>query len=169
MYIPFEEMPGHSRIWVYTCNRPLTANEAQMIGERLTEFCMQWAAHGHPMKSSSLISHQHFILLAADEQSTAASGCSIDSSTRVFTELGRSFGVDFFDRSVAFFIGNEVKLIPLRNIGESFKTCQLNEKTLTFPQQAATKDEWIQGPVPAVATWLKRYLPAIDERAKIQP
>lgn len=84
-------------------------------------------------------------------------------------KLGSSLGVDFFDRQVAFQIGDEVVLIPLKDLGESFRNNRINGETLSFPQQSATKNEWMNGPVPAISTWLKRYVPAEGKTATIQP
>ncbi|MDZ7936146.1 MAG: hypothetical protein U5M51_14505 [Emticicia sp.] len=49
----------------------------------------------------------------------AASGCSIDASTRWFKELGDALNIDFFDRSQAYFEGDEIKTFSIFSVEKS--------------------------------------------------
>ena len=159
MYCPYDEMPGHSRLWIYAASRTLTETEERTIGEALTGFCEQWAAHGHPLRASWKIHRQRFILLLADEQAAGASGCSIDASTRVIRLLGEKIGVDLFDRRVPFIINDEVVPIGLSELKVLLADGGWSAQTPVLPMHASTRLEWEQGPVPALSTWLSRYLP----------
>ena len=46
MYIPFEQLPDQSRVWVYQANRPLTGEEMEQIRSFLKNEMNAWAAHG---------------------------------------------------------------------------------------------------------------------------
>jgi hypothetical protein len=100
MFIPFDTLANTSRIWIYQANRPLQSDELTQIQVYLTAQLDAWGAHGAPLKASFAIVKNQIILIAADESFQAASGCSIDTSTRWMKELGAQFSVDFFDRSV---------------------------------------------------------------------
>ena len=148
-------MPDHSRVWVYQANRPFSASETQAIENYLAPALTQWAAHGAGLNASFEIRFQQVIVIAVDETVNAASGCSIDASTRWFKEMGAELGIDFFDRSTAIVDGDEVTLIPL--------TALKNNPTLTpvtnvIPLQTeslgAYRSGWLQR---ADTTWLKRY------------
>ena len=52
MYLPIEQMPDHSRVWVYQANRPFSASETQAIENYLTPALTQWAAHGAGLNAS---------------------------------------------------------------------------------------------------------------------
>ncbi|MCU0326523.1 MAG: hypothetical protein MUF45_14925 [Spirosomaceae bacterium] len=103
MYIDFEKMPQDARLWVYQANRDLTGGEVDVVQANLQNATQQWAAHGVPLLASFKILYNRFVIVAVDEGQNAASGCSIDASTRWLKELGNHLNIDFFDRSQAFF------------------------------------------------------------------
>ncbi|MEY2941925.1 MAG: hypothetical protein RJA67_1612 [Bacteroidota bacterium] len=155
MYLPIEQMPDHSRVWVYQANRPFSASETQAIENYLTPALTQWAAHGAGLNASFEIRFQQVIVIAVDETINAASGCSIDASTRWFKEMGAELNIDFFDRSTAVVDGDELTLLPL--------TALKNNPLLTPTKQViplqteslgAYRSGWLQR---ADTTWLQRY------------
>lgn len=155
MYLPIEQMPDHSRVWVYQANRPFTASEIQAIENYLAPALTQWAAHGAGLNASYEIRFQQVIVIAVDETVNAASGCSIDASTRWFKEMGAELGIDFFDRSTAVVDGDELTLIPLTALKNN---PLLDRATQIIPLQTeslgAYRSGWLQR---ADTTWLKRY------------
>lgn len=161
MYVPFEELPGSARVWIYPLSREASELEADTIEENLLAFCKQWGAHGSALKTSYKLIENHFLVLSVDEQAGGASGCSIDSSVRTLKNLHQELGIDFFDRSnVPFFINNKIVLYPVSKLKELFANGTLKKESLTFNTLAANKDElersWM---VPSGQTWLARYLP----------
>ncbi len=155
MYLPIEQMPDHSRVWVYQANRPFTASENQAIQDYLAPALTQWAAHGAGLNASFEIRFQQVIVIAVDETVNAASGCSIDASTRWFKEMGTNLGIDFFDRSTAVVEGEELTLIPLTALKNN---PILTPSTHIIPLQTeslgAYRAGWLQE---ANTTWLQRY------------
>ena len=161
MFVPFESLSGSSRIWIYQSNKKFSASEKDILSQTLLAFTEKWQVHGEPMKASFTICYDHFIVLAADEDHNAASGCSIDGSVRVLKELGQRLAVDFFNRSLAAFKkGDEIVLIPLGDLKKKSAEGLWNEDTLFFnnviPSVESLSKNWT---VPAGGTWLKRYLP----------
>lgn len=162
MFVSFESLPSTSRIWVYQSNRKFTEQEKAIITARLQLFTEKWAAHGHPLRSSYSVRYNQFVLLAADESHTGASGCSIDDAVRTIQEIGNQIGVDFFNRNlVAFKKNEEVQLIPLQELKQKYGEGVWNDTTLTFNNLIQTKHEleskWI---ILSANTWLRRYVPA---------
>jgi hypothetical protein len=155
MYLPIEQMPDHSRVWVYQANRPFTESETQAIQDYLAPALTQWAAHGAGLNASFEIRFQQVIVIAVDETVNAASGCSIDASTRWFKEMGANLGIDFFDRSTAVVEGDELTLIPLAGLKNNPK---LTPTAQIIPLQTeslgAYRAGWLQT---ANNTWLQRY------------
>jgi hypothetical protein len=155
MYLPIEQMPDHSRVWVYQANRPFSTSEIQAIENYLAPALTQWAAHGAGLNASYEIRFQQVIVIAVDETINAASGCSIDASTRWFKEMGAELGVDFFDRSTAVVNGDEVTLIPLMALKNNpFLTPSKDVIPLQTESLGAYRSGWLQR---ADTTWLKRY------------
>lgn len=160
MFIPFDSLPAHARLWIYQANRPVTNSEKNIISDALLAFTQQWLVHGEPMMASYAIYHDQFLILAADEGYNAASGCSIDGSVRALKTLGEQLHIDFFDRgTVAFKKENQLTLIPVASLKSAGKEGTWNEDTLTFNNLVATKSEFETGwIVRAGDTWLKRYI-----------
>jgi hypothetical protein len=161
MFVPFESIASSSRVWIYQSNQKMTADQKQVISNHLNDFTHRWVAHGQPLRSSFLVRHDHFIILAADESFQAASGCSIDDSVRIIKEAGNLTGLDFFDRNkIAFLKDDTVLLLNLPELKQNFKDGIWNETTLTFNNLVTTKNQWEnEWLVPAEKTWLKRYVP----------
>ncbi len=148
-------MPDHSRVWVYQANRPFSTSETQAIENYLTPALTQWAAHGAGLNASFEIRFQQVIVIAVDETINAASGCSIDASTRWFKEMGAALGIDFFDRSTAIVEGDEVILLPLTALKNNpLLTPSKDVIPLQTESLGAYRSGWLQR---ADSTWLKRY------------
>lgn len=94
----FPTFPDSSQVWIYGANRFFTEHEEGLVQEALNEFTANWAAHGAEIKASSAILMHNFVAIVADESSTKASGCSIDSSVRFIKEIGSKLKIDFFNR-----------------------------------------------------------------------
>jgi hypothetical protein len=155
MYLPIEQMPDHSRVWVYQANRPFSTSETQAIENYLAPALTQWAAHGAGLNASFEIRFQQVIVIAVDETVNAASGCSIDASTRWFKEMGAALGIDFFDRSTAIVEGDEVTLLPLTALKNNpLLTPSKDVIPLQTESLGAYRSGWLQR---ADTTWLKRY------------
>lgn len=168
MYVPFESLPSSARVWIFQSNRPFNDHELAIIDGRLRSFTEEWNVHGTPLNTSYRVEHRQFIILAADESSQSASGCSIDSSVRVVKELEQSLGLTLFDRNlVAFKTGEGILTIPVGKLKENFANGIIDEDTLAFYNLVGSKGEfetkWL---VPAKETWLKRYIP--DPLAKVK-
>jgi hypothetical protein len=142
-------------VWVYQANRPFSASETQAIENYLTPALTQWAAHGAGLNASFEIRFQQVIVIAVDETINAASGCSIDASTRWFKEMGAALGIDFFDRSTAIVEGDEVTLLPLTALKNNpLLTPSKDVIPLQTESLGAYRSGWLQR---ADTTWLKRY------------
>ncbi len=161
MFVPFESLPAHARLWIYQSTRKLSSSEQDIISNELTSFTTQWEVHGQPMKTSFTILYNQFLILAADEGYNAASGCSIDGSVRVLKKLGEQINIDFLNRSTVAFKGIEedILLVPVAGLKQKSAEGLWGKNTLVFNNLISTKGDmdknWL---LPAGDTWLKRYL-----------
>jgi hypothetical protein len=159
MFIDFNEMPPHSRIWIYQSDRQLTGDEAIVCMTAATEFLSGWAAHGQSLKSSAKVFYNRFLVISVDEQAASASGCSIDACVHFVQSLGSNLGVDFFNRQQIAYIDNgEVVTTELSKLSEEIASGNIQEETKTFnnlvPDKNSFDSEWI---CEAKDTWIKRY------------
>jgi len=165
MYIPFEQMPGHARVWVYQSVKPLDAAAQAALAEALQQFTGGWDSHGIPLRASFRLLNGHFIVLAVDETAKDASGCSIDKSVHFVQDLERRFGLSLFDRSQqAFLADDQVKFVEVKNLKAQVQAGAIGPKTPTFNTLVATVEqlqtEWL---VPAAKGWLARYFRQVPQ------
>ncbi len=162
MFVSFESMEGSSRVWIYQVDKKISPAQKDVLSNALHAFTESWQVHGQPLKTSFAIFYDQFVVLAADEDFNAASGCSIDGSVRVLKELGKDLELDFFNRNLAAFKKDDgVELIAFADLKKKNAEGVWNEQTLFFnnlaPSVESLRNNWI---VPAGNTWLKRYLSA---------
>jgi hypothetical protein len=161
MFVPFEKISDRARVWIYQANRKFNSEEATIISQALLTFTENWLVHGHTMQASYELRFNQFVIIAADEEVNAASGCSIDDSVRTLKKLGADLTLNFFDRTlVAFKQDESVFTISASELKTKLKDGIWNGQTLVFNNLVGTKGElstsWL---TPAGHTWLKRYLP----------
>ena len=160
MFVPFPSISSGSRVWIYQASEKLSGSAKITADKMLRSFTEQWTAHGVPLQASYDIRFDQFLILAADEDASEASGCSIDESVRVIKDIGNRLGTKLFDRQqAAFLIKDTVTLIPLTELKENFRNGIWNESTLAFNNlvgvKAQLESQWI---LPAGQTWLRRYM-----------
>ena len=77
-----EELPDSARLWIFALQHRLDAEKHQALAARLRNVVASWKAHGAAVSGGFSIRYDRFILVAADEEVTKVSGCSIDSLVR---------------------------------------------------------------------------------------
>ncbi|MGB1943065.1 MAG: hypothetical protein ACPH1A_06275 [Flavobacteriales bacterium] len=91
-----------ARVWVHVASRRMTSDEAQAVQSHLDEFVAGWQAHGAALKAQAAVVHGWMVLLAVDERSQQATGCSIDASVSALKQIASlhpsMVDLDFFDR-----------------------------------------------------------------------
>ena len=113
----FDELPDHSRVWIYTSDRPFTMDEEIMIQRSLENFIDTWSAHGKDLAASARIEFSQIIIIALDEQQAMATGCSIDKQFQLIQAFERQMGLNLLDRmNVAFRQNGGIELRKLSDI-----------------------------------------------------
>lgn len=159
MYIPFEDLPGHSRIWIYQSNRKLSDDEVAAITEATHEFVENWAAHGQSLAASFVIKYNRFIILAVNQDVQAATGCSIDSSVQFIQELEAKYEIDLLDKmNVTYKTGEFITFKTLIEFKQLAKSKSVSENTIVFNNLVNTIEEWQDfWEVPANESWHSRF------------
>lgn len=117
MYFP--QLASDSRVWVYQSNRPFSENEKVQLTDPFKVFVDSWAAHGSKLVADATIIGDYFVVLAVDEKTAMASGCSIDSSVKFIKSIGQQFNIDFFNRlKLVVQKENETKMISFSDLGQ---------------------------------------------------
>ncbi len=160
MYLPFEQMPSESRIWVYNSERKFTQNELGFIHTKLKNFCEAWNTHGNYMPTSYDIRFEQVIILAVDESQLGASGCSIDSSVRLLKQIEQELGIDLVNQGKVSYFQKDDKLqvSPLLGIKSKIQEGVLDRDTRVINPivhiKADMDDKWL---ISAKESWLSKY------------
>ena len=159
MFIPLNDMPKSSRVWIYQSNRKWSDEETEEIQKIIHQFVENWAAHGTPLKASYELKYNRFIILAVDADYHAASGCSIDASVRVIQELEQKFGIDLLDKmNVTYKTGEFITHKSLIDFKKMAKEKAVNGTTIVFNNLVNTLEEFEDfWEVPASESWHSRF------------
>jgi hypothetical protein len=162
MYIPFDKMPLHSRIWVYQADRKFSPTEKDFIVEQLTQFCEHWNTHGAKMPSSFDIKFNQIIVLAVDESQLSASGCSIDSSVRTLRKIENHLQINLLDQGKLAYVkaNQELEVMPALSVKSKILEGKILEETLILnplvKDIAGLSKDW---KINAKESWLKKFFP----------
>ncbi len=159
MYVPFENLPVESKIWIYQSNRRFTDDELNAIEVDLRSFVDSWAAHGTSLEASYLLMYNRFIILAVNQDIQMATGCSIDKSVSFIQEIEQKHEVDLLDKmNVTFKLGEHIAHKPLIDFKKMAKDKAVSENTIVFNNLVNTIEEWNDNwEVPAKDSWHSRF------------
>lgn len=142
--IPINEMPDHSRVWVYQSDRNFSDSEVIKIEQLLINFIGNWATHGTPLKASGAVLYNRFVIIMVDESSVKASGCSIDKSVAFIKHLEKEFNCDFFNRlKIAYIEGENVKTFNFNEKEELISKGEISSNTIIFNNLVQNKAEFM--------------------------
>lgn len=156
----WQDLSPDSKVWVYGASRMLTKEEQNSIMAYLDQFCNEWAAHGAKLQCGFDILHDCIIVLAVDEHSAAASGCSIDKSVHAFQHIDKTHQLDLFNRLRNYNLNNdEVTFMSPSEVKAKLETGELTAQSRFVDPLVSTLSDVRQQLVkPIESTWLKKYL-----------
>ena len=159
MYIPFEELPLESKIWIYPTNRKLSDQEVDEISLVTKDFIDNWVAHDTPLQASFVIKYNRFIILAVNQEIQVATGCSIDKSVAFIQSLEQKYGIDLLDKmNVTYKQGENITHKSLIDFKKIAKEKAVTKNTIVFNNLVNTIGEWHEyWEVPASESWHQRF------------
>lgn len=159
MYVPFDELPLESRIWIYQSNRKFSESEREEIAQRTRQFLEQWSAHGAPLQASFELPYDRFIVIGLNAEVQAATGCSIDASVHFIQQLEKDFNIDLLDKmNVTFKNGEFLAHKTLAEFKKMAKERAVTGQTIVFNNLLNTVEEYRSvWEVPAQESWHSRF------------
>lgn len=135
-------LPDHSRIWIYQSSAPLSADHQETIRTSLKSFTDQWQAHGKTLTAASDILHNHFAVIAIDEQAQEATGCSIDKSMHLVLGLESTLGIELTNRKrIAYRSDGVITTSPMHEFWALRKAGRITGQTPVFDNLIKTLGE----------------------------
>jgi hypothetical protein len=159
MFVPFEDLPEESKIWIYQSNRKFSDAEFSEIETLLQGFLADWAAHGTSLESSYQLKYNRFIIIAVNQDVQMATGCSIDSSVAFIQSLEQKYSVDLLDKmNVTFKLGEHIAHKPLIDFKKMVKDKAVTENTIVFNNLINNVQEFNESwEVAAMDSWHSRF------------
>lgn len=159
MLVEFNTLPEHSRVWIYQANRSFSDEELTEIKPKLDAFITNWTAHGADLNASYEIRYKRFIILAVDQTSQSATGCSIDASVRFIQQLEQDYKVDLMDKmNVSYKQGQFVAHKTLLDFKKMVKDKAVSKSTIVFNNLVTNIEELNENwEVPAEDSWHSRF------------
>jgi hypothetical protein len=159
MFVPFENLPPESKIWIYQSNRKFTDEEFIDIESSVKDFVEGWAAHGTSLEASYLLKYNRFIIFAVNQEIQVATGCSIDKSVQFIQELEQKYDVDLLDKmNVTFKNGEFVAHKTLIEFKKMAKEKAVSGTTIVFNNLVNNIEEFNESwETPAEESWHSRF------------
>jgi hypothetical protein len=159
MIIPFDKIPKESRVWIYQSNRKFSEKEITEITNNLKKFLENWTAHGSDLFCSFTIKYNRFIVIALNEKSNKATGCSIDSCVHFIQKLEHQYSVDLLDKmNVAFKQGEFISYKSLIEFKKLVKSNSVSKNTIVFNNLVTdVLDFNTNWEIPAYKSWHSRF------------
>lgn len=159
MYVPFSELPEHSRVWIYQSNRRFTEEEIVSVSSKTQVFLENWTAHGTGLQAGFEIKYERFIVIAVNQDEQSATGCSIDASVQFIQQLEKEYDIELLDKmNVAFKQGDFVNFKSLIDFKKMAKSGAVGKKTTVFNNLVTNIGEYQEGwEIPASESWHSRF------------
>jgi beta-galactosidase beta subunit len=159
MFVPFENLPLESKIWVYQSNRKFSDEEFSEIEIATKSFVENWEAHNISLESSYLLKYNRFIIFAVNQEVQVATGCSIDKSVQFIQDLEKKFEVDLLDKmNVTFKNGEFVAHKTLIEFKKMAKDKAVTGSTIVFNNLVNNIEEFNSSwEIAAEDSWHSRF------------
>jgi len=160
MLVEFNQLPDHTRFWMFTSNRFLTQEEIVSLNNELSLFIQKWTAHKQDLNASFSLIDDAILVVGVDESQTGASGCSIDSMTKEITRLAQQMNIDWLNRfSIIIKSSEGNSAINANELKQLFSEGKINEHTLVSNSLLSNFGEVkTHLYLPIKDTWMNRYL-----------
>ena len=139
MLTTIESLPDTARIWIFPADRALSVKESESLLARVDEYLAGWKAHNVPVHAARDLRYSQFLIVAADPEVAAPSGCSIDDLTRAIKALSAQFAVDFFSPMRVFYRnGEKIEVADRPTFKASARMGKVDSETAVFDNSITT-------------------------------
>ncbi len=155
-----QTLPASSRIWIYQSDKPFRNEDLPQLKSELNRFVQSWVSHKIPLRATSDVLHNRFVVFMVDENQVGAGGCSLDVSTRFLRKIGEAYDVDLFDRmTFAWLEGDAIHTADSETFSRLYREGKITGDTLVFDNLIKTKgeldSEWLK---PLKDSWHMKFV-----------
>lgn len=162
MFVSFDLIPNHARIWVFQANQPFSdtqEKELQLVAESFVE---NWTAHNRDLKASFSIVDHLFLIFTVDESAVGASGCSLDKLHQFIKGREQAMQLNLLNRLLVAIPGIEqASVYKLSEFTDRIEKGEFSGNQIVYDCTITTREEFTtRFRAPLSQTWLSRYLPS---------
>jgi hypothetical protein len=157
--VPFETLPDASRVWIFGSDRPLSEEATTALLKGIEAHLTEWKAHGEPLTVGSQLRDNRFLIIAVDQSTAGATGCSIDGLFRVLQGLESTVGASLVGGGRVFYRDGQaqVQSTTRDRIPELVQAGTITKDTVVFDTsltdlgafragfEKRAKESWIEG------------------------
>ena len=160
MIVSFDEISDDARIWIYQSNKLFSNDQIKIIKDRIQDFLNSWTSHGNELKVASKIKYSYFISIALDQNTSLATGCSIDKMVHFIKNLENEFGVRLLDRlDISYKINNEIFISNLKDFKDKILEKKIDNTTIVFNNLINLKSDLANNwEIPLSKSWHKQLV-----------
>lgn len=159
--VPFETLPDAAKVWVFGSDTPLTDEGTNVLLKGVDEHLENWKAHGAPLTVGREWRDGRFLIVAVDQSTAGASGCSIDGLFRVLQQLERSVGSGLVGGGRVFYRDSHgsVQCVARGEVATLARSGAITEDTVVFDTSLTDLGTWRSCfERPAKDCWVKDLL-----------
>ena len=137
-------MQNH-KIWIFQSVRDFKSEEINKIERLLSDFLSNWQTHGSDLSAGFSILENRFIKVFVDENIQSASGCSIDSLTRLIKQLDEELKLELLNRMyISYLSNNEINTIKISEFKTLVQQGKIKSTDYFYDVSVATENEFQQ-------------------------
>ena len=142
--VPLKDLPDSARTWVFGANKTLDESASATLLTEVDRFLSQWKAHGSPLTVGRDWKFGRFLMVAVDQSTAGASGCSIDGLFRSLKALEPQLGASLVTSGLVFYRDQTgaIQSVDRENFSALGVRGKIESGTKVFDPTITTLDEW---------------------------
>jgi hypothetical protein len=127
----FPELSDQATVWIYGFSKILSVDDQRIVKDALDVFVSSWKSHGSEVTADYKMIYDRFVLIAV--QNPEISGCSIDSSVKVFKNLKHNHELDALNLNQVYFRDQDtIKSVTRPEFNQLVKDALISFDTIVF-------------------------------------
>jgi hypothetical protein len=132
--VSFDSLPDSARVWVFGSDKQLSEDEATALMRDVGDHLANWKAHGEPLTVGSQLLDDRFLVVAVDQSTAGASGCSIDGLFRVLQAVQSKLGANLVGGGRLFYRDRHghIQCVPRADLDDLRASGAITKDTVVF-------------------------------------
>ncbi len=142
--VPFDQLPGSSRTWVFASDRTLSSSQSAQLLSAVDQFLAEWKAHGEPLTVGRDWKHNRFLTVAVDQSTAGASGCSIDGLFRILKSIEHRVGASLVTSGLVLYRDRSgaIRSVTRETFAKLARAGEVDRGTTVFDPSVTSLAEW---------------------------